>query len=35
MEYLLLLYSDEAGWSNLTEAEQEQGVGPITPSPRR
>jgi hypothetical protein len=26
MQYLLLLYADEAGWGNLTPAEQEQGV---------
>jgi hypothetical protein len=26
MQYLLLLYADEAGWSKLTLAEQEQGV---------
>jgi hypothetical protein len=26
MQYLLLLYADEAGWSKLTPAEQEQGV---------
>ena len=26
MEYLLLLYSEEAGWSKLTQAEQEQGM---------
>jgi hypothetical protein len=27
MEYLLLLYSDETGWSKLSQAEQEQAVG--------
>jgi hypothetical protein len=26
MQYLLLLYSNEAGWSNLSQAEQEQGM---------
>ena len=26
MEYLLLIYSDEAGWSKMTPAEQEQGM---------
>ena len=26
MQYLLLLYSDEAGWSKMTQAEQERGV---------
>ena len=26
MQYLLLLYSNEAGWSNMTQAEQEQGM---------
>jgi hypothetical protein len=26
MQYLLMLYSNEAGWSKLTPAEQEQGV---------
>jgi len=26
MQYLLMLYAQEAGWSNLTQAEQEQGV---------
>jgi hypothetical protein len=26
MQYLLLLYSNEAGWDNLTQAEQEQGM---------
>jgi hypothetical protein len=26
MEYILLLYVNEAGWSKLTKAEQEQGV---------
>ncbi len=27
MQYLLLLYVQEAGWSKLTPAQQEQGVG--------
>jgi hypothetical protein len=26
MQYLLLLYANEAGWSNLSQAEQEQGM---------
>jgi hypothetical protein len=26
MEYILMLYVNEAGWSKLTKAEQEQGV---------
>src|SRR3984893_10728740 len=26
MQYLLMLYLDESGWSNLTKEEQEQGV---------
>lgn len=26
MQYLLLLYSNESGWSKMTPAEQEQGV---------
>jgi hypothetical protein len=26
MEYLLLIYSDDAGWSQMTPAEQEQGM---------
>ena len=26
MQYLLMLYAQEAGWSNLTQAEQEQGI---------
>jgi len=26
MQYLLMLYSDEAGWSKLTKTQQEQGV---------
>jgi hypothetical protein len=26
MQYLLVLYSNEAGWSNMTPAQQEQGV---------
>jgi hypothetical protein len=27
MQYLLILYSNESGWSNMTPAEQEQGMG--------
>src|ERR1700733_3368353 len=26
MQYLLTLYADEAGWTNLSKSEQEQGV---------
>jgi hypothetical protein len=26
MQYLLMLYAEEAGWSKLTKAEQEQGM---------
>jgi hypothetical protein len=26
MQYLLMLYSDEAGWSNMPPAQQEQGM---------
>jgi hypothetical protein len=26
MEYLLVLYAEEAGWSNLTKAQQQEGV---------
>jgi hypothetical protein len=26
MQYLLMLYSDEAGWSHMTEAQQQQGM---------
>ena len=26
MQYLLMLYADESGWSRLTRAEQEQGM---------
>jgi hypothetical protein len=26
MEYLLMLYAEEAGWSNLTKAQQQEGV---------
>jgi len=26
MQYLLMLYSNEAGWSKMTQAEQERGV---------
>jgi hypothetical protein len=28
MQYVLLLYSEEAGWSKLTKAEQEQAMAP-------
>src|SRR5882757_5230782 len=27
MQYLLMLYSNESGWSNMTPAEQEQAMG--------
>jgi hypothetical protein len=27
MQYLLMLYSDESGWSNMTPAAQEQAMG--------
>jgi hypothetical protein len=27
MQYLLILYSNESGWSKMTPAEQEQGMG--------
>jgi hypothetical protein len=30
MEYLLMLYSEEAGWLKMTKAQQEQGVGAYT-----
>jgi hypothetical protein len=30
MQYLLMLYANEAGWSQLTPAEQEQGVAAYT-----
>jgi len=26
MQYLLMLYAEEAGWNKLTKAEQEQGM---------
>jgi hypothetical protein len=26
MEYLLMLYAEEAGWTNLTKAQQQEGV---------
>ena len=26
MQYLLMLYADEAGWSNMSKSEQEQGM---------
>jgi hypothetical protein len=26
MQYLLMLYADEAGWDTLSETEQEQGI---------
>ena len=29
MQYMLMLYVNEAGWAKLTPAEQEQGVAPI------
>ncbi len=30
MEYLLVLYSEEAGWNKLSQAEQQQGVAAYT-----
>jgi hypothetical protein len=30
MQYILMLYVNEAGWSKLTQAEQEQGVAANT-----
>jgi hypothetical protein len=30
MQYLLMLYSEEAGWNRLTEAQQKQGVAAYT-----
>jgi len=30
MKYLLMIYANEAGWSKLTKAEQEQGVAAYT-----
>jgi hypothetical protein len=30
MEYLLMLYADETGWSKLSKTEQEQGVAAYT-----
>ncbi|MCU1314151.1 MAG: YciI family protein, partial [Acidobacteriaceae bacterium] len=30
MQYLLMLYSDEAGWSDMTEAQQQQGMAAYT-----
>ena len=30
MEYLLMLYSEEAGWVNMTKAQQEQGMAAYT-----
>jgi hypothetical protein len=30
MQYLLMLYSDETGWSKMTPAEQEQGMAAYT-----
>src|SRR5258707_15384995 len=30
MQYLLMLYAEEAGWNKLTKAEQEQGVAAYT-----
>jgi hypothetical protein len=38
MQYLLLLYSEEGGWDQLSEEEQEQAVGAYnayTDGPRR
>ncbi len=30
MQYLLMLYVNEAGWTKLSKAEQEQGVAAYT-----
>jgi hypothetical protein len=30
MQYLLMLYANEAGWSNMTKAQQEQGMAAYT-----
>ncbi len=30
MQYLLMLYANEAGWSNMTKAQQEQGYAAYT-----
>lgn len=30
MQYLLVLYADESGWSNMTKIEQERGVAAYT-----
>jgi hypothetical protein len=30
MQYLLMLYANEAGWSNLTKSQQEQGMAAYT-----
>jgi hypothetical protein len=30
MKYLLMIYANEAGWSKMTKAEQEQGVAAYT-----
>jgi hypothetical protein len=30
MQYLLMLYADEAGWSKMTPAQQQQGVAAYT-----
>ncbi|MCU1241612.1 MAG: hypothetical protein JWO71_2338 [Candidatus Acidoferrum typicum] len=30
MQYLLMLYANETGWSNLTKAQQEQGMAAYT-----
>jgi len=29
MQYLLMLYAEEAGWNKLTKAEQEQGMAAL------
>src|SRR3979490_677603 len=34
MQYMLILYVNEAGWEKLTKNEQEQGGGPCPPNPR-
>ena len=30
MEYLLMLYSEEAGWANMTKAQQQEGMAAYT-----
>jgi hypothetical protein len=30
MQYLLMLYADEAGWSNMTKDQQQQGIAAYT-----